>query len=86
MRQVVDSAQGCFIPDGLNHMDGFLLFRKVSCIRCSDQVIVIGPQVDFGTATTNAHPKSTKHLTRAMTLDKRVQLSNRRRQSGAVDL
>ena len=86
MRQVVDRARGCLHPEKLNHVYGFLLFRKVSCGRCSNPVIGICPEVNFGTTATDVHATSTKHLTSAMTLDKSVQLHNSRRQSGTVDL
>ena len=86
MCQICNCTGTRFLTQHLNHVYRLLLFRQMSGLCCGNKVVRISPHVDLGGFSRKVCPETTKELTSAKCSHEGIQLGNRGRQGGSLDL
>ena len=76
VRKVSNSSRARFLPQHLNHVNCFLLFRRVRGRSSGYKIVRIGANVNFGIQSAYILPQTPEHLTGSKTPHQSVQFSD----------
>ena len=76
VRKISNSSRACFLPQHLNHVNCFLLFRRVRGRSSGHEIVRVGANVNFSVQPAYILPQPPEHLAGSKTLHQSVEFSD----------